>query len=146
MQQRSTKKRPLGSDQEQSPLRPREDPSTSLFFPSGERRRDLFKQETSEATKRLRVDAPIFSSQGLNEGAAAMEPVANEALMGLATGDLIFYGNYFEKNKLLRELTFERETRLRFGLGGRSEEQGNDTSRLHSCCGNDGGGDDDDDL
>jgi len=89
--------------------------STSLFFPSGERRRDLCKQASSETSKRLQVDAPIFYSQGMDEGVAAMEPAAGEALMGLATGDLIFYGNYFEKNRLLRELTFEREARFRFG-------------------------------
>ena len=142
MQQRSTKKRILGSDQEQSPLRVSEGPSTSLFFPSGERRRDLFNQEISEATKRLRVDAPVFSSHGVNEGVAAMEPVANDALMGLATGELIFYGSYFEKNKLLRELTFEREARIRFG---RQREERDFIYGLQSGQGG-AGGDDDDDL
>jgi hypothetical protein len=91
-------------------------PSASLFFPSGERRMDLYMPETtSEATKRLRVDAPIFYSKGIDEAVAAEEPGANEALMGLASGSLIYYGDYFENNKLLRELAFERETRLRFG-------------------------------
>jgi len=60
------------------------------------------------------MDSPFFCSQGINEGVAAYEPAANEALMGLATGDLVYYGKYFEMNKMLRQLTSERETRVRF--------------------------------
>ena len=89
-------------------------PPASLFFPSGERRFDLYHPLSSECTKRLRVDAPVFCERGLNDGIAAREPAAGEALQGLATGTLLYYGNYFEQNRLLRGLTFEREARRSF--------------------------------
>jgi hypothetical protein len=101
------------------------------------------RQDRSEATqKRLRVDAPVFYSQGMREGAAALEPVANDALiMALATGDdVVYYGSYFEKNRLLRELTFEREARARFGV---EHENNSRSSTIRSGQYN---GDEDNDL
>ena len=113
---RSARKRAFGADAEQSPLRERDDTAPrSLFFPSGERRKDLDAQQDDGTSKRFRVDAPVFYSQGLEGGIAASEPVAKDAWMGLATGHLVYYGGYFEQNKLLRELAFERESRQRFG-------------------------------
>jgi len=117
------KRRLPASDQEVSPSSLRDENAenaspTPLFFPSGVRRQDLHRQDLSECIKRLRVDAPVFSERGLRDGLAAREPAANEALMRLATGELLYYGEYFEQNKLLRQLTFEREARLNFGEKG----------------------------
>lgn len=112
---------------------------SSLFFPQGERRRDLnIPQEADDRTKRVYVDAPVFSQSGLDESLIASEPLAKQSLMGIATGELIYYGDYFERNKLLRELTFERESRqLRFGSPYRIDLR----SRNHN---NEGINDDDD--
>lgn len=96
-------------------------PPASLFFPAGERRPDLERQSSESNSKRLCVDAPNFSQKGLNEGLAAREPAARDALMGMATGALVYYGTYFEQNKILRELAFERETRIKFGRRHQNE-------------------------
>ena len=114
------RKRQQGSREEFPSLRDggnnENSPPASLFFASGERRLDLDRPSTSEEyTKRIRVDAPVFYERGLRDGIQACEPAAGEALMGLATGKLLYYGEYYEQNKLLRELAFEREARQQFG-------------------------------